>query len=85
MSEAVPSTSGDGGGGREPRSSVELIHGVSDLPDGYGKILDTATMLYIKLCILLICSSNAAKMLLQCWLDAADYLLCTCCTLATFI
>ena len=33
MSEAVPSTSGDGGEGGELPSSVELIHGVSDLPD----------------------------------------------------
>ena len=33
MSEAVPSTSGDGGEGRELPSSVELTHGVSDLRD----------------------------------------------------
>ena len=45
MSQAVPSTSGDGGGGGEPSSSVELTHGVSDLPGGYGKISGTATML----------------------------------------
>ena len=45
MSQAVPSTSGDGWGDGEPPSSVELIHGVSDLPNGYGKIFDIAAML----------------------------------------
>ena len=44
MLEAVPSTSGDGG--EELPSSVELIHGVSDLPDGYSKIFDAAAMLF---------------------------------------
>ena len=44
-------------GGGEPPSSVEPIHGVLDLPDGYGKIFHTATtlpnavqMLFLKLC-----------------------------------
>ena len=42
MADAVPGTSGDGGGGREPPSAAELIHGFSNLPDGYGKTFDAA-------------------------------------------
>ena len=45
MSEAVPTTSRDGGRGGEPPSSVELIHGVSDLPDRYNKIFDAVATL----------------------------------------
>ena len=50
MAQAMPSTSGDGGGDTEQQPTVELIHGVSDLPDGYGKIFNAATMLF-KCCI----------------------------------
>ena len=34
MSDAVPGTSGDGGGGGELPSAPELIHGLSNLPGG---------------------------------------------------
>ena len=36
MADAVPGTSGDGG---EPPSALQLIHGLSNLPDGYGTTL----------------------------------------------
>ena len=45
MSEAVSSTSRDGGRGGDPTSSVELSYGFSDLPDGYDKIFDAAATL----------------------------------------
>ena len=47
MADAMPTTS-QGGGGRdtEEQQPVELIHGVSQLPDGYGKIFNAATMLF---------------------------------------
>ena len=45
MAEAMASTSGDGGGDTEQQPTVELIHDVSDLPDGFSKIFDAAAML----------------------------------------
>ena len=88
MSEAVPSTSGDGGGGGEPPNSGELIHGVSDLPDGYGKFFNVAAMLpkrcsivnkivyptymFFKHC------ENAVTMLVRCCKLPAVYLLHIC-------
>ena len=70
MSEAVPSTSGNGGGGGEPPSSVEHIHGVVDLPDGYGKILNAAAMLANH------CSNAEYKIV---YMDNPKYMFFKCC------
>ena len=45
MADAMPTTSQGGGGDTEEEQPVELIHGVSQLPDGYGKIFNAAAML----------------------------------------
>ena len=45
MADAMPTTSQGGGGDTEPEQAVELIHGVSQLPDGYDKIFNAAAML----------------------------------------
>lgn len=45
MAEAMASTSQGGRGDTEQEKEVELIHGVSQLPDGYGKTLNAATTL----------------------------------------
>ena len=45
MADAMPSTSQGGGGDTGEEQPVELIHGVSQLPDGYGKIFNAAAML----------------------------------------
>ena len=51
MADAMPTTSQHGkGGDTEQEQAVELIHGVSQLPDGYGKIFNAATMLF-KCCV----------------------------------
>ena len=42
MSDAVPGTSGDGWGSPESPSSLEVIHGLSNLSDVHGKTFDAA-------------------------------------------
>ena len=45
MADAMPSTSQSGGEDTGEEQPVELIHGVSQLPDGYSKIFNAAAML----------------------------------------
>ena len=91
MAQAMPSTSRDGGGDTEQQPTVELIHGVSDLPDGYGEIFYAAAVLpqcclnavykivyiiYISY-LLIYHTSNVAKMLIRCCiLSAVQLLIC---------